>query len=793
MIISKVRMKNFRGFSDKTIDFLNKPVVLLSASNGLGKTTTIDAIEWCLTGNIGRLKNAFDLRSPNSDDRKMNTDGILKNRDTDEDDLVEVALWLFDGEKEIELCRIQKKDELNPKNSKVVINGSEKEAARFINSYVGESFYNYHFCDVQKSFNVQSTKRGDLESLFSDFITDYTSKLQIATSIDVFAEDASRYIEDNEQLKVAPEIINTYETQLDKVKEKAKQIIYPNISFYEGEKTNITELTKEELKKQKVIIEKCGYLAAEISLRQLCENEELKNEITTINSITIFRADNKEELKQAKISGLFDDTDVISLVEEDIKKYKALSLNKDTIFSECESINLFKRNDSFYQDFIQNKKIILEKENSVTNISSEIDLLSSNNSFLKLLANFSANKQLVVEYRNNIRSKKGVVKCPICGSEAFSKLDDSLILSEADEYIRRNGELVKKKEIDKTILQSEIEELYKKVISEASSFVSKELGLLEEKKEKLKALKSKLNPYFDLVRKLQKVESKVFATELDDIKLDEFLLSVKARVLTDAQEKKEIELYQKTLDVLGYNYANDTLPQTHAKVKGMLDTEYEVSNYSYDVFVSKINAIDSLLSNQEKFDLENKINEAKEKNKRLTDENEKLHKLHQTAIEKAQEIRSIVEELSKAEYENVGPALNKFYNKLIRVDNSDGIKIIHEKDGISLVDNKGKNIVNVLSNGQICVFMLAYFFAGINARNDKEKMKVFFIDDLTACMDDVNMLAFMDLLKYQMDAKATMEQLFFVTCDNRISDLLKYKLAGRGIELCELMEEDFVK
>ena len=89
--------------------------------------------------------------------------------------------------------------------------------------------------------------------------------------------------------------------------------------------------------------------------------------------------------------------------------------------------------------------------------------------------------------------------------------------------------------------------------------------------------------------------------------------------------------------------------------------------------------------------------------------------------------------------------------------------------------------------------MLAYFFAGINARNDKEKMKVFFIDDLTACMDDVNMLAFMDLLKYQMDAKATMEQLFFVTCDNRISDLLKYKLAGRGIELCELMEEDFVK
>ena len=137
-------------------------------------------------------------------------------------------------------------------------------------------------------------------------------------------------------------------------------------------------------------------------------------------------------------------------------------------------------------------------------------------------------------------------------------------------------------------------------------------------------------------------------------------------------------------------------------------------------------------------------------------------------------------------------ATGKFYNKLARFNSSDGINIVQQNDGISLVDNKNKNIVNILSNGQISVFMLAYFFAGINARNDREKMKIYFIDDLTACMDDVNMLAFMDLLKYQMSSKATMEQLFFVTCDDRISKLLKYKLSGCGIELCELLETDFM-
>ncbi len=34
---------------------------------------------------------------------------------------------------------------------------------------------------------------------------------------------------------------------------------------------------------------------------------------------------------------------------------------------------------------------------------------------------------------------------------------------------------------------------------------------------------------------------------------------------------------------------------------------------------------------------------------------------------------------------------------------------------------KARTSFNILSNGQISVFMLAHFFAGINARNDREK------------------------------------------------------------------------
>ena len=247
MLIRKIKMENFRGFRDKTIDFNNKSIVLLSAANGVGKTTTVDAIEWCLTGEIGRLKNAFDSRSTNAAERKMNNNGILKNRDAREKEKVKVMLWLFNGDKEIMLCREQTNDELNPRASKVTIDQNEEIAEDFIREYVGESFYNFHFCDVQKSFNVQNKKRKDLKDFFSEFITNYDRQKQIADNLWIFAEDVQRYIDDKDKQKVSQDKIEIYKEQLEKVREDAKQIMYPEITLYPGEQIEITKLKKEEL------------------------------------------------------------------------------------------------------------------------------------------------------------------------------------------------------------------------------------------------------------------------------------------------------------------------------------------------------------------------------------------------------------------------------------------------------------------------------------------------------------------------------------------------------------------
>lgn len=50
--------------------------------------------------------------------------------------------------------------------------------------------------------------------------------------------------------------------------------------------------------------------------------------------------------------------------------------------------------------------------------------------------------------------------------------------------------------------------------------------------------------------------------------------------------------------------------------------------------------------------------------------------------EKPEELLGIF--ISEDEYKRVGPALGKFYNKLVRFNSNEGINIIPEKEGISL-------------------------------------------------------------------------------------------------------------
>lgn len=102
------------------------------------------------------------------------------------------------------------------------------------------------------------------------------------------------------------------------------------------------------------------------------------------------------------------------------------------------------------------------------------------------------------------------------------------------------------------------------------------------------------------------------------------------------------------------------------------------------------------------------------------------------------------------------------------------------------------SLLNMFSDGQLSVFMLSYFLGNIFRMSGIEKIPVYFVDDITACMDDINMLAFFDFIKYQLSRKnSVMKQLFFVTCDKRIEGLMKYKMESCKISYKEIGIRDF--
>lgn len=791
MIIRKVRMENFRGFREKTIDFMDKTVVLLSAANGIGKTTTVDAIEWCLTGEIGRLKAAFDTRSTNKDNRQKNSVGILKHRDAGKHDKARVFLWLVDGGQERILCREQETDELNPQSSTVTLDGSIDAAKEFFREYVGNSFYHFHFCDIQKSFNIQSQKREDLNEFFKEFITNYDDKMQIAENLDIFAEDVDRYIEDSRKKKIPQAVISSKEEHLKKARQGVQQIPYPAVLFYPEEKTVLDGLDMDTLKAQKEAVQTCGYQVALEALDKLVNHETMKNQQAVLREIIGFLETRGASIQRAVTAGFHKNTDAITALNQKLDKLDQLSLTKRSILHEGKDLILL-GNDGFTSEYFNAAmQEIEEKTEKLRMLSEEIDQISKNNKMLKLLSAMVAEKQTVIQYRDDAAAESCPVRCPVCGSESFAAMAADEILQEADAYILQNGETVKSKAAEKTTVQGDIDALYQKLIRSAKSVAKQEQAKINADIGSLKALNNEVQPYFQTVKKLQAIPYKVQVEELTAEKVAEMLTAVEAGILAEADEQSARDAYQKILSVLGYTYERESVKQTRVKVQHLLTSRCTVQNFSYPVLVSKLNAIDSLLANQELLDLQQQLQQDYRTNEILDQEIEGLEKLKDKACQRAKDIREVVEKLTKDEYEKVGPALSKFYNKLARFNADEGIKIIQDKTGISLVDHKGKNIVNVLSNGQISVFMLAHFFAGINARNEREKMKVYFIDDLTACMDDVNMLAFMDLLKYQMTSKETMGQLFFITCDDRISKLLTYKLKGRKIDMCELVEADF--
>ena len=796
MIIQTIELTNFRGVREtKKFSFDGKPFILLSASNGLGKTTLIDAIEWCFTGNIGRLKTAYDSRSTNSDERKKNIKGILKNKNAGSVDEVCVIVQIVDDDKIRQIKRTQQKDELNESSSTLYVNEQKDTTQNLLKEFIGSNFYNFHFCDIQKSIGMQSRKRKELPELFSDFISDYSKELTIADNLEIFADDAKRYEDDLENEKISENEIGMLRQQLAKDTESSANKEYPRILFYETENLEVNSLDEKALRQQLQIMQECGYRQVEIILKDLIYDTNVRETVDRLEKIDGILKQKKPQLEEAAKEELHKGNQKIIDCEQKIQQISEIKLTDKNIWENAAKLIELGHSGFTKENYSIAEKKIDDIEEQRKSLENEINTLSKGNKILDLFSTLVAGKKEFGKYREENLLKTGQAKCPVCGSIQFGEIKAEEVLREASEYVNEQNALLAQKKSEQSQLKEQLTLLYEELLGTCNQVLADSIEQYQNRKKRLVSLQNDAKDFFEIERKLEIVDSEKYTIEnlLSEEYVNTILLELKAGLFSDDIIVAKRDEYKKILELLEYKMQeNETENSTIQRIRELTKNAPKVIYFNYSLLVQKINALSSLIGNKEHLAIQNTLSNALKKNEDIEQRISEFKTLEDKANEHASDIRTLVERLKEDEYNSVGPNLYKFYKKLARINSIENIKIRPDEENLSLEDESGSSVVNILSNGQLSVFMLAYFFAGIASRSKNEICKIYFIDDLTACMDDVNMLAFLDLMKYQLLAKnGTIEQLFFASCDERICKLLRYKLDGCGIQYCELREKDF--
>lgn len=285
-LIENVIIDKFRGFNERKEFrlFPNNPdkrgIILLSGPNGFGKSSFIDAIEWCLTGKIKRLEEQFNKRNENTLEKQK---GLIRNTITNGSVSVEIQGAFGDqkisiyreytGNKDYDdgfFCKQTKL--IVTYNNNVVIDSSKDSTAivdnlPFINYNISKCFYDRFVCSQEKTIHIYEKGRGDFYEMFSLFLGGTDEIEKIENSIEGYFIEKGKKKEKItgllEQIKVEKEALSTeirqkdgeienYITQLSKFNEGLKSALsldeilnsYPDLLFYKGERL-ISQLYKD--------------------------------------------------------------------------------------------------------------------------------------------------------------------------------------------------------------------------------------------------------------------------------------------------------------------------------------------------------------------------------------------------------------------------------------------------------------------------------------------------------------------------------------------------------------------
>lgn len=795
LILKRVKIENFRAYKIFEEDLLNKPVVLITGPNGYGKTTLIDAIEWGLTGDIKRISNSYEKRNTTrpEKERQENFKGQLKNKEAASDAKVRVEIIFQIDNAEFSIWREQITDYLGESTELNYSEGVSDEIRTAIKNLNNQKFYPYYVCDNNKAYDFLRTPRKDVLDLFRDFLqnNDYVDYLiDEIESLESISKDKQDELQGEYNKTV--EVISKLSLEIEDIKNEAVIGDYPDMVFYDGENIRPIELTEDVLTMQLNNILAVG----------------CKESIKIIDGILQKRAAIEKKDLIEKLIKEFDDNrqEVLLSIKEkfyDISTLnQLLNLRKNIEFKILESSKLIdsigiqkfiqENNEEFAGEVEIKSEIskLIEHENQKNDDEKTIKIMQDGNEVIAALSDLVKYREAFIQYRQD-----GNELCPLCGSgEKFSNFDNKDVISiEAEKYIEQlNDRIIKIKERHKQVVVV-CNQLIKQIKELIAAVYAGKIKELEKKHAEANRINLKYVAFFQDSNKLK--------VEISENIKENF--STERLMCVDAIEKsirfdEKKELLSKLLMYYGFSdFSESNILEIRSSLVLKQVNSLKYVGFNLEYFQAKLNYLKRLIDNKKYLNKANDI-------KHYTNRKEKVGKKLEFVKNEKNELHTILTEINRKkkefeikELEYVGPYIYKVFIKIIKHSNINGITVKRDNSqngGMVLVDDNGLNLMNTLSQGQLGVLMLAYFFANIIRYNNRSIFKTYFIDDITASLDDLNILAFLDMMKYIIcDNPNIMNQIFFSTCNSDVEKLFIHKLKSMDIDFINLKFESYAK
>ena len=755
--IKRLYVENYKLFLQKEMDFSQALLSVFDGPNGYGKTSIFDAVELLITGKISRVKDCESI------DGKSAYQTVFFAQNSDKD----VVLKAEFEDKEAQtvfvigakVISVKLKGKVaNPKNifesidfyllPSYDISIDSWEGCILSNEQVDEFRRNkFGHQNIEQFTLFHYIRQEDRLAYFKQNESSRSSTIESLLGVD---EERKKQKAIQEKYKTVEKLFKQVDIEFNK---KKSELIEPDQQV-EGD-TEYKQLLEGIRPWDQEHIVFSSSNAEQLLLQYDKELEEIENYIKYKNSHVDYFAykmfynipeQNKTDVVRAWI--------LLQNQPLSVDDIEICSQNLIFLQNQKEKID---SQDYLNVDFVKMCNILGLVDN--VNILKEIEVLrnvSQNQGELQRALNNVIRIRENLHREHNKILKSGI--CPYCGYdwsgtahleehfESTKNILQNLLAQDGEKYLLQVGKI--KEEIEKQVLT-----------------------LLINKINELLSL--------DVINVYRKFDSKAkFVSMLDQGKL--LLETSKRKLIDDKGEftndvETQIILLLEVCQQIGNSFSNDYLKADE--------------KYHFEDVRKKYGLTDSIINKIVPDDIERKRNyilvqfyksfdKLRDEIKVLEKQRETLSEIKVQLKEYLNAIDTAIEAYKKQIIDEIEIPFFVYSSRLLQ-SYQGGQGILMENDGESIrfkAPGKEHDILYTMSSGQLSAILLSFSLA-LNKIYAGDGIKTVLIDDPIQCMDDINMISFVELLRREFSDC----QILLSTHEEDFSNFIRYKFKKYGL------------